>query len=132
MTSALISYYRSLTRHKLFAALNIGGEGIYNLELLRTLAHQLKIAPEDGDEIIVEVINSFGRSLQAVVENLPDVILAHEPSVDHINRAAMVMAMRCADLGAEFTAAPKAQPKRLRFKGPGGRAGGGQDANFSF
>lgn len=114
------------------AALNIGNEGMYNLGLLRTLAHRLKITPNVGDEIIIEVVNSIGRSLQAVVENLPDVILAHELSVEHISRAAMFMATRCADLGAEFTASPKAHAKRLRFKGPGGSAGEDPGASFSF
>ena len=107
------------------AALRIDNQGMYNADLLRTFAKSLKIERAEADEIMTKMIVSISEIAGPLLSNLPDVIQEHDLSVEHINKAANIMAGRCMDLGKQL-ATPAARP-RIRMGSASSR-----DADFSF
>lgn len=108
------------------AALRIENQGMYNAELLRSFARSLKIDRAEADEIMTSVVVAIGDYVGPLISNLPQVIRDHDLSVEHINKAANIMAGRCMDLGRQLTA-PSTRP---RIRMGGGAAS--RDADFSF
>lgn len=108
------------------AALRIDNQGMYNADLLRSFAKSLKIERAEADEIMASVITSIGNYAAPMLSSLPEVIRNHDLSVEHINKAANIMAGRSMALAKQLTT-PTARP-RIRM----GSSSSARDADFSF
>lgn len=97
------------------AALRIEGEAMYNVDLLRKFAKRMRIEKQECDDIIRDVIVRIGEALKPSLENLPDLIVAHERSLEHVHKAANIMASRSLDLVQQLDAVK--QQARVRLGG---------------
>lgn len=109
------------------AALRIDNRGHYTLDLLRSFADKIKISKDQCDEIVSDVVAQLGEWLAPTLEHLPEVIRRHETSVEHLNKAATIMASRAMALAAQLRD-NKSLVNRVRIR-PGG---GAQDDSMTF
>lgn len=86
------------------AALRMGGVNFYTLAGFRDFGKILKIKRDEVDLIIKEMASKIFRVSNAIVDGnkLPEVILNHEPSMEHIFQARLLLQKRCLKLISEF------------------------------
>lgn len=84
------------------AALALGGTKFYTLASFRELGRALKIKNEESETMIKEMIVRLVGGADSIMSQLPDLVKAHAPSMDHLEMARALMQQRCRQMLKEF------------------------------
>lgn len=111
------------------ASLHLENSGEYDARKLRNFGKRLRISADDVDQIMVDVIHKVAEFMPPLINNLPDSITAHEQSMEHINRAAVIISERAFELAQQMERPTQEVARRNSFRRSGPGSGG---SSFSF
>lgn len=93
----------------------------YTLSAFRDFGKTMKIGKEEVDNILLDLISRIRLSVDRIIskKNLPEVILNHQPSMDHLMKAKILITRRCdaleREMALDFKGENKIEDEDLEF-----------------
>ena len=92
------------TKH-LTAAIKLAGSHVHTLDGFRTLGKRLGICQEETDTLINYLALSIQLHSARILDNIPDAIRRHKPSLERVKEACKLFEARCYHMIQELSAA---------------------------